>query len=85
MPKCRRKTKTSKQTATTVDPRLLKPDYWEARLKRAGLSMEAGRSARISYGFTTSELDFDGRNVVRPEPITQERGEGLEYEWPVSL
>ena len=83
MPKCRRKT-TDKTATVTVDP-LLTKKYWEDRLKAAGLTMDSGRADWISYGFTTADLDFDGRNVVRPTPITQERGEGLEYEWPVSL
>jgi hypothetical protein len=71
MPKC--KTKTARVTGADTTA------YWEARLKRAGLSMEAGRSELISYGFTLKDLDFDGRNV-RPTTADLERDE-----WPVSL
>ena len=59
-------------------------EYWEKRLKAAGLTMEAGRkigSESITYGHMVKDLDFDGRVAI--VPIT---GESLEQdEWPVSL
>ena len=68
--------------------------YWEARLKRMGLSMEAGQAVTpdksqpggflrwLEYGHTVKDLDFDGRKTYRVLPS----GESLELgEWPVSL
>lgn len=81
--KCRRESQAQTNPGQRRPSRKLTAQ-WEARLKAAGLSMEAGRREWISYGFTTAELDFDGRRIVRP--ITQGLGEGLETsEWPVSL
>lgn len=57
-------------------------EYWEARLKRMGLTMNAGRQEWITYGHMISDIDFDGRVVYVPE----KSGESLEIgEWPVSL
>jgi hypothetical protein len=56
--------------------------YWEARLKRMGLTVDAGRAEWISYGHDTARMDFDGRHVFVPAIS----GESLELdEWPLSL
>lgn len=72
VPKC-----TAKQTRTD-------PEYWETRLKRMGITMDAGRkigSESITYGHMVADLDFDGKVTYRP-PI----GERLDNaEWPISL
>jgi hypothetical protein len=55
--------------------------YWEARLKRMGLTPDAGRVDWITYGHDTARMDFDGRHVFVPPT-----GESLELdEWPLSL
>lgn len=56
-------------------------DHWEARLKRMGLTMDAGRAGFITYGHMVADLDFDGRIAV--VPATGERLD--ENEWPISL
>ena len=57
-------------------------DYWDARLKRMGCSMEAGRkigNMSLTYGHDVLTMDYDGRR-------TYQTGERLDFEeWPVSL
>jgi hypothetical protein len=55
-------------------------DYWESRLKKAGLTMNAGLSACLSYGFDSNQLDYDGRHVRTVELDGDKRDE-----WPVSV
>ena len=60
------------------------PEYWEAKLKRMGLTLEAGRkigSESITYGHMVRTLDWDGR--VTYEPPTGERLDN--EEWPISM
>lgn len=61
MPLCKGKTKkrTEKQVA----------DEWEARLKRMGLTMEAGRSEFLNYGLGSDGRDFDGREFVPEDKV----------------
>jgi hypothetical protein len=55
--------------------------YWEARLKRMGLTVDAGRANWIDYGHSVLKLDYDGRIAYVADP-----GESLERgEWPISL
>jgi hypothetical protein len=56
--------------------------FWEARLKRAGLSMERGHDPHwLTYGHMVGDLDFDGRITYEPP-----QGERLDNgEWPISL
>lgn len=66
--------------------------YWEDRLVRMGLSMEAGQAVVrdeaqpggflrwLEYGHEVSDLDFDGRNAYR---TNGERSDDVE--WPQSL
>jgi len=65
-------------------------EYWEARLKRMGLSMSAGEGVAwqdgkpvrwLSYGHTVTDLDFDGRNTYTPTAGEIEERQ----EWPISL
>lgn len=65
------------------------PEYWEKRLRRMGLSMEAGTPrvpgskghVRIlTYGHKVSALDFDGvRTYATAEDVE------VNQEWPISL
>ena len=56
--------------------------YWEARLKRCGLGMDAGSHRdRITYGHMVADLDWDGK--VTYVPPTGERLEN--EEWPISM
>ena len=58
------------------------PAYWEGRLKRMGLTEDAGRANWIDYGHSVLSLDWDGRIAYRVD----NSGESLERgEWPVSL
>lgn len=69
------------------DKRRDSQEYWEGRLKRMGLSMEAGnpwkceetRVRRLSYGHIVNDLDFDGRQTYTAKDI-EDRAE-----WPISL
>lgn len=54
-------------------------EYWDARLTRMGLSMEAGRHDWLAFGHRVSDLDFDGRKTY-PTGETEEV-----IEWPISL
>ena len=48
--------------------------------------MECGRDTALNYGFNLTELDFDGRKVVRLATMNPTTGESWEQgEWPVSL
>lgn len=45
------------------------PEYWEKRLRKAGLSMERGRSKRVSYVGGTAILDaLHGAQVMGTRP-----------------
>jgi len=55
--------------------------YWEKRLQRMGLGMEAGHVDWIEYGHLVNELDYDGKTAFRPRT---ERVRECD-EWPVSL
>lgn len=66
------------------DRRRESPAYWDARLKRMGLTMDAGYNPNwLSYGHEVLDLDFDGRRVYSGEKTIGERL--IEDEWPVSL
>jgi hypothetical protein len=58
--------------------------YWEARLKRMHLTMDAGShigTETICYGHSVLDLDYDGRITYKPPT-----GERLDNkEWPISL
>lgn len=58
--------------------------FWEAKLKRMGLTMEAGRkigSESLTYGHMVADLDWDGKVTYEPP-----QGERLDNgEWPISL
>ncbi len=56
--------------------------FWDARLKRMGLGLDAGQRADlVTYGHMIRDLDWDGKILYTP-PI----GERLDdSEWPVSL
>jgi hypothetical protein len=44
-------------------------DYWEKRLRKAGLSMERGRSKRVSYVGGTAILEaLHGAQIMRTRP-----------------
>jgi hypothetical protein len=71
----------SKQTFTmATDKRRDTAQYWEARLKRMGLTVERAGPDWLIYGHDVSKLDTDGRKTF--VPIT---GETEELEWPMSL
>jgi hypothetical protein len=54
-------------------------EYWEAQLKRYGLTTDAGFVKWIDYGHRVIDLDFDGRIAYKPNA-----GE-METEWPQSM
>lgn len=48
----------------------LDPEYWEARLRKAGLSMNAGRDDKLTYEHATKmALNFD-RNPAPASTMT---------------
>ena len=58
-------------------------EYWEARLKKAGLTMDTGWNPDwLTYGHRIADLDFDGITTYAVKQI----GEGLDNgDWPISL
>jgi len=76
--KCKRKTGNQHNKRQT-------PEYWEAKLKRMGLSMNRGRSIGVedlTYGHLIEHFGaFEGSIVFDPPT-----GERLDNdEWPISL
>ena len=63
MPICRGK-KRKGVNEYTVTPEVMAE--WERKLKRMGLTMDAGRSDLLNYGLGSDGRDFDGREW-RPE------------------
>ncbi len=60
------------------------PEYWGKRLRKAGLSMERGRSKRVSYVGGTAILDaLHGAQVMGTRPkngdldITYKKGDEI--------
>lgn len=70
MPKC-----------MTSDKRRDKQAYWEARLTRMGLSVEAGRHDWLTFGHTPTDLNLDGGRTYKPTDGELEETQ----EWPISL
>jgi hypothetical protein len=51
------------------------PAYWEARLKRMGLCMNAGYNPNwLSYGHSVTELDTDGRKTFTVDESRESKG-----------
>jgi hypothetical protein len=65
-------------------PSAVQVAYWEAKLKRYGLTEDRGRVSWIDYGHKVIDLDFDGRIAYRP-PTDKTAGESSEREWPQSM
>jgi hypothetical protein len=60
-------------------PSAVQVEYWEAKLKRYGLTMEAGRTNWMDYGHKEADKGFEGQTAYKPT------GESTEREWPQSM
>lgn len=82
MHKCRRKTQRTDAGRFKASDSGKLTALWEARLKRMGLTMDAGHNrAVITYGHMVTDLDWDGKVTYTPPT-----GERLDNEeWPISL